>query len=72
MYWPNQDILQEANNSESELPEARRYFHTECRKGAEEIVRFISSLREDNFKEFWLPCTQPLPPSILPSIRTDN
>ncbi|BCS29117.1 putative C6 transcription factor [Aspergillus puulaauensis] len=47
--------LNDVNNSESELPEARRYFHTECRKGAEEIVRFISSLQKDNFKEFWLP-----------------
>lgn len=66
MYWPNKALLQDVNNSESELPEARRYFHTECRKGAEEIVRFISSLQKDNFKEFWLPCTQPPPLSILP------
>ncbi|KAL5342636.1 fungal-specific transcription factor domain-containing protein [Aspergillus crustosus] len=47
--------LNDVNNSESDLPEARRYFQTECRKGAEEIVQFISSLREENFKEFWLP-----------------
>ncbi|KAI9369129.1 fungal-specific transcription factor domain-containing protein [Aspergillus egyptiacus] len=47
--------LNDVNNSETELPEARRYFQTECRKGAEEIVQFISSLREENFKEFWLP-----------------
>ncbi|KAL2812863.1 fungal-specific transcription factor domain-containing protein [Aspergillus granulosus] len=47
--------LNDVNNSETDLPEARRYFQTECRKGAEEIVHFISSLREENFKEFWLP-----------------
>ncbi|KAL6236616.1 hypothetical protein BDW75DRAFT_206497 [Aspergillus navahoensis] len=47
--------LNDVNNSETDLPEARRYFQTECRKGAEEIVQFISSLRKENFKEFWLP-----------------
>ncbi|KAL4781691.1 fungal-specific transcription factor domain-containing protein [Aspergillus varians] len=47
--------LNDVNNSEAELPEARRYFQTECRKGAEEIVQFISSLRKENFQEFWLP-----------------
>jgi hypothetical protein len=48
--------FQDVNNSETDLPEARRYFQTECRKGAEEIVHFISSLRKENFQEFWLPC----------------
>ncbi|KAL4937516.1 hypothetical protein BDV06DRAFT_226887 [Aspergillus oleicola] len=47
--------LNDVNNSETDLPDARRYFQTECRKGAEEIVNFISSLRKENFKEFWLP-----------------
>lgn len=47
---------QEINNSDTENPEARRYFQTECRKSAEEIVQFISSLRKENFQEFWLPC----------------
>ncbi|KAJ0419997.1 fungal-specific transcription factor domain-containing protein [Aspergillus carlsbadensis] len=47
--------LNDVNNSETDLPEARRYFQTECRKGAEEIVHFISSLRKENFQEFWLP-----------------
>ncbi|KAL2814540.1 fungal-specific transcription factor domain-containing protein [Aspergillus cavernicola] len=47
--------LNDVNNSETDLPEARRYFQTECRKGAEEIVKFISSLRKENFNEFWLP-----------------
>ncbi|KAI9037748.1 putative C6 transcription factor [Aspergillus affinis] len=45
----------EVNNAETENPEARRYFQTECRRSAEEIVQFISSLRKENFKEFWLP-----------------
>lgn len=49
--------LQEVNNSETENAEARRYFQTECRRSAEEIVGFIASLRKHNFKEFWLPCT---------------
>lgn len=49
--------FQEINNSDTDNPEARRYFQTECRKSAEEIVQFISSLRKDNFQEFWLPCT---------------
>lgn len=49
--------LQEVNNAETDNPEARRYFQTECRRSAEEIVRFITSLRKENFKEFWLPCT---------------
>ncbi|CAG8924905.1 unnamed protein product [Penicillium salamii] len=47
--------LNEVNNSETENTEARRYFQTECRRSAEEIVGFITSLRKDNFKEFWLP-----------------
>ncbi|RDW57590.1 putative C6 transcription factor [Aspergillus mulundensis] len=47
--------LNDVNNSETDLPEARRYFQTECRKGAEDIVQFITSLRKENFKEFWLP-----------------
>jgi hypothetical protein len=49
--------LQEVNNSETDNAEARRYFQTECRRSAEEIVGFMTSLRTDNFKEFWLPCT---------------
>ncbi|KAJ5234927.1 uncharacterized protein N7469_004095 [Penicillium citrinum] len=47
--------LNEVNNAETDNPEARRYFQTECRRSAEEIVRFISSLRKEHFKEFWLP-----------------
>ncbi|KAJ5903172.1 hypothetical protein N7504_005555 [Penicillium tannophilum] len=47
--------LNEVNNAETDNPEARRYFQTECRRSAEEIVRFITSLRKENFKEFWLP-----------------
>ncbi|KAJ5095739.1 Transcription factor [Penicillium alfredii] len=47
--------LNEVNNAETDNVEARRYFQTECRRSAEEIVRFISSLRKENFKEFWLP-----------------
>ncbi|THC96447.1 hypothetical protein EYZ11_004096 [Aspergillus tanneri] len=47
--------LTEVTSAETETPEARRYFQTECRKSAEEIVQFISSLRKENFKEFWLP-----------------
>ncbi|KAJ6131478.1 hypothetical protein N7523_001184 [Penicillium sp. IBT 18751x] len=47
--------LNEVNNAEADNPEARRYFQTECRRSAEEIVRFISSLRKEHFKEFWLP-----------------
>jgi hypothetical protein len=47
--------MQEVNNAETDNPEARRYFQTECRRSAEEIVDFISSLRKDNFQEFWLP-----------------
>ncbi|KAJ5208625.1 hypothetical protein N7449_003004 [Penicillium cf. viridicatum] len=47
--------LNEVNNSETENTEARRYFQTECRKSAEEIVGFMTSLRKDNFAEFWLP-----------------
>ena len=50
------DCIQEVNNAEFDNPEARRYFQTECRKSAEEIVQFIISLRKENFKEFWLPC----------------
>ncbi|KAL2013091.1 hypothetical protein VTN00DRAFT_616 [Thermoascus crustaceus] len=47
--------LHEVNNSDTDNPEARRYFQTECRKAAEEIVQFISSLQKVNFHEFWLP-----------------
>ncbi|KAJ5997020.1 hypothetical protein N7499_006663 [Penicillium canescens] len=47
--------LNEVNNAETDNPEARRYFQTECRRSAEEIVGFMTSLRTDNFKEFWLP-----------------
>ncbi|KGO71932.1 Transcription factor, fungi [Penicillium italicum] len=47
--------LNEVNNSETENTEARRYFQTECRRSAEEIVAFMTSLRKDNFTEFWLP-----------------
>ncbi|KAJ5960120.1 uncharacterized protein N7479_007270 [Penicillium vulpinum] len=47
--------LNEVNNSETENTEARRYFQTECRRSAEEIVAFITSLRKGNFTEFWLP-----------------
>ncbi|GKZ74498.1 hypothetical protein AnigIFM50267_000734 [Aspergillus niger] len=47
--------LNEVNNAEADNPEARRYFQTECRRSAEEIVQFISSLRKQNFQEFWLP-----------------
>ncbi|OJJ51266.1 hypothetical protein ASPZODRAFT_138373 [Penicilliopsis zonata CBS 506.65] len=47
--------LNEVNNAETDNPEARRYFQTECRRSAEDIVQFISSLRKENFHEFWLP-----------------
>ncbi|EPS30346.1 hypothetical protein PDE_05297 [Penicillium oxalicum 114-2] len=47
--------LNEVNNADTDNPEARRYFQTECRRSAEDIVRFITSLRKENFKEFWLP-----------------
>ncbi|KAJ5384850.1 Transcription factor [Penicillium concentricum] len=47
--------LNEVNNSETENTEARRYFQTECRRSAEEIVGFMTSLRKSNFTEFWLP-----------------
>lgn len=47
--------LNEVSNAEADNPEARRYFQTECRRSAEDIVQFISSLQRDNFKEFWLP-----------------
>lgn len=47
--------LHEVNNSDTDNPEARRYFQTECRKAAEEIVQFIASLKKVNFHEFWLP-----------------
>ena len=47
--------LNEVNNGDTDNPEARRYFQTECRRSAEEIVQFITSLRSENFKEFWLP-----------------
>jgi hypothetical protein len=49
-------VLQEVNNTETDNPEARRYFQTECRKAAEEIVHFMCSLQPANFREFWLPC----------------
>uniref|UniRef100_A0A093V7Q9 Putative transcriptional regulatory protein C25B8.11 n=1 Tax=Talaromyces marneffei PM1 TaxID=1077442 RepID=A0A093V7Q9_TALMA len=45
----------EVNNTETDHPEARRYFQTECRKAAEEIVHFMCSLQPANFREFWLP-----------------
>ncbi|KAB8229137.1 hypothetical protein ETB97_006391 [Aspergillus alliaceus] len=47
--------LKEVNSADTDNPEARRYFQTECRRSAEEIVQFISSLRKENFQEFWLP-----------------
>ncbi|KAJ5888186.1 hypothetical protein N7495_008227 [Penicillium taxi] len=47
--------LNEVNNADTDNPAARRYFQTECRRSAEDIVRFITSLRKENFKEFWLP-----------------
>ncbi|KAJ5579442.1 uncharacterized protein N7459_005427 [Penicillium hispanicum] len=47
--------LNEVNNGDTDNPEARRYFQTECRRSAEDIVQFITSLRSENFKEFWLP-----------------
>ncbi|PWY80541.1 C6 transcription factor [Aspergillus heteromorphus CBS 117.55] len=47
--------LNKVNNTEGDNPEARRYFQTECRQSAEEIVQFISSLQKENFQEFWLP-----------------
>ncbi|KAB8069990.1 putative C6 transcription factor [Aspergillus leporis] len=47
--------LTEVNSADTDNPEARRYFQTECRRSAEEIVQFISSLRKENFQEFWLP-----------------
>jgi hypothetical protein len=49
-------LLQEINNTENDQPDARRYFQTELRKAAEEIVHFMSSLQSANFREFWLPC----------------
>lgn len=49
-------FLQEVNNADADNPEARRYFQTECRRSAEQIVQFISSLRKQNYMEFWLPC----------------
>ncbi|KAL1983398.1 hypothetical protein VTN96DRAFT_10380 [Rasamsonia emersonii] len=47
--------LHEVNNSDTDNPEARRYFQTECRKAAEEIVQFMASLQNVHFREFWLP-----------------
>lgn len=44
-----------AVNNDTDSPEAHHYFQTECRRSAEEIVQFISSLRKENFQEFWLP-----------------
>jgi len=64
------DQPQEVNNSETENLEARRYFQTECRRSAEEIVRFICSLRKEHFKEFWLPCM--LRSSILCYLLPNN
>lgn len=46
----------QAVNNDTDSPEAHHYFQTECRRSAEEIVQFISSLRKENFQEFWLPC----------------
>lgn len=64
------------NHGEPDNPEARRYFQTECRKSAEDIVKFISSLQRDNFKEFWLPCKLPFIPLLgyqtLTESRTDS
>ncbi|PGH02158.1 hypothetical protein AJ79_07704 [Helicocarpus griseus UAMH5409] len=48
--------LQEVNNSDyPSNPEGRQYFQTECRRAAEEVVQFMTSLRRVNFEEFWLP-----------------
>ncbi|KAI5295084.1 hypothetical protein KEM52_002388 [Ascosphaera acerosa] len=33
---------------------AKRYFQTECRKAAEEIVHFMVSLQKPHYREFWL------------------
>ncbi|OXV09556.1 hypothetical protein Egran_02682 [Elaphomyces granulatus] len=49
------ELHQEANYSDSDNPETRGYFQTECRKAAEEIIQFISSLQNVHFREFWLP-----------------
>ncbi|KAK2744616.1 hypothetical protein FQN57_004221 [Myotisia sp. PD_48] len=46
--------LQEVNNSDNPNPEARRYFQTECRKAAEEIVQFLMSLKPPQYQEFWM------------------
>ncbi|EEP76884.1 conserved hypothetical protein [Uncinocarpus reesii 1704] len=46
--------LQEINHSENSNPEARRYFQTECRKAAEDIVQFLLSLKRPHFQEFWM------------------
>nr|KMM70008.1 hypothetical protein CPAG_06320 [Coccidioides posadasii RMSCC 3488] len=46
--------LQEINHSENSNPEARRYFQTECRKAAEDIVQFFLSLKRPHFQEFWM------------------
>ncbi|KAH8693826.1 putative C6 transcription factor [Talaromyces proteolyticus] len=47
--------LHEINTTENDQPDARRYFQTELRKAAEEIVHFMTSLQSANFREFWLP-----------------
>ncbi|EFQ99729.1 hypothetical protein MGYG_02743 [Nannizzia gypsea CBS 118893] len=46
--------LQEVNPSDNPNTEARRYFQTECRKAAEEIVQFMLSLRKPQYQEFWM------------------
>ncbi|KAI1927267.1 hypothetical protein LOZ58_002221 [Ophidiomyces ophidiicola] len=46
--------LQEINHLENSNPEARRYFQTECRKAAEDIVHFMRSLKRPNYQEFWM------------------
>lgn len=62
-------LSQEVKNTEFDNPEARRYFQTECRKSAEDIVSFIASLRKENFEEFWLPCMS-APGLRLASLRS--
>ncbi|EZG09028.1 hypothetical protein H106_01933 [Trichophyton rubrum CBS 735.88] len=49
-----QEWLQEVNPSDNPNTEARRYFQTECRKAAEEIVQFMLSLRKPQYQEFWM------------------
>ncbi|KAM5433623.1 hypothetical protein McanMca71_003308 [Microsporum canis] len=49
-----EEWLQEVNPSDNPNAEARRYFQTECRKAAEEIVQFMLSLRKPQYQEFWM------------------